>query len=109
MNSCRVEGHCPQYKLTAKMCMVQEAKAMKDKRDVGLKLFRKKPLKAVRLLQSKGVLQESAGAVAAWLRQNLQLIDRDALGVLFGESDPAAVAIMHQYIDQVRRKSHVCI
>lgn len=80
---------------------LQEAKAIKDKRDVGLRLFCKKPLKAVRLLQSKGVLQEAPGAVAAWLRENLQLIDRDALGELFGMPDASAVAIMHEYIDQV--------
>lgn len=91
--------------------MVQEAKAIKDKRDVGVRLFRKKPLKAVRLLQSKGVLQEPPGAVAGWLRENLQLIDRDALGELFGMPDPAAVAIMHEYIDQVcrgRRRQKLC-
>jgi len=79
---------------------MQQAKAIKDKRDVGLRLFCKKPLKAVRLLQRKGVLQEEPGAVAAWLRENLQLLDRDALGDLFGMADPAAVAIMHEYIDQ---------
>lgn len=82
--------------------IVQAAKAIKDKRDVGLRLFSKKPLKAVRLLQSKGVLREDPGAVAVWLREHLQLLDRDALGELFGMPDPAAVAIMHEYIDQVR-------
>eukprot|EP00892_Ulva_mutabilis_P008052 jgi/Ulvmu1/5619/UM023_0158.1 len=79
---------------------IEEAKAMKDKRDVGLRLFCKKPLKAVRLLQRKGVLHEEPAAVALWLREHLQLLDRDALGELFGMPDQAAVAVMHEYIDQ---------
>jgi Sec7-like guanine-nucleotide exchange factor len=80
---------------------VQEAKAMKDKRAAGVALFSKRPLKAVRLLQKSLVVGPSAEEVAQWLRVHLHILDRDAVGELFGLPDPEAVAIMHEYINQV--------
>lgn len=81
--------------------MVQEAKVIKDKRAAGVTLFSTKPLKAVRLLQKSRVVGQSAEEVAQWLRAHLHILDRDAVGELFGLPDPEAVAIMHEYINQV--------
>ena len=75
---------------------------MKDKRAAGMLLFDSKPLKGVRLLQSAGIVGESAVDVAEWIRKNIHVLDRSAVGDLFGLSDAFAVAIMHAYIDLVR-------
>jgi hypothetical protein len=79
---------------------------MKDKRAVGIQLFATKPLKAVRLLQKSRVVGTSAAEVAQWIRAHLNLLNRTAVGELFGLPDAAAVAIMHEYIDQVRDWAH---
>lgn len=67
-----------------------------------MSLFPSKPLKAVRLLQKSGIVGRSAEDVAQWLRVHLHILDRDAVGELFGLPDSEAVAIMHEYINQVR-------
>ena len=75
---------------------------IKDKRAAGVSLFDTKPLKAVKLLQKSRVVGQTAEEVAQWLRLHLHILDRDAVGELFGLPQPEAVAIMHEYIDQVR-------
>lgn len=79
---------------------IHAKKELKSSLAAGLDLFSTKPVKAIRhLVASKVISDPTPPVIAAFIRENIDQLDKEALGELFGHHESEQIDIMHAYIN----------
>jgi len=79
---------------------IHAKKELKSSLAAGLDLFSTKPVKAIRhLIASKVISDPTPPGIAAFIRENINQLDKEALGELFGHHESEEIDIMHAYIN----------